>query len=231
MIAKPRPSNLNSFQAETEVKIWPTRTRASKSLLASPGFGSRSRSLGLTARRTLAPRPSASSTAPWTRARAILGTRVEAARQREDGTSLERDCALHACGERDPRKHPKHALWPKLSRSRLKYIACGVSAVWRVRSCSIGGAGPRPGTRPARPAGRPRPTRAGEEGPGAGRPGRGRRPHTNPHLELANLFRIVPRNPHRAPTEHRTDVLHTAWFDRMVRRWTRSSDEIYVWRH
>jgi hypothetical protein len=104
------------------------------------------------------------------------------------------------------------------------YIACGVSAVWRVRSCSIGGAGPRPGTRPARPAGRPRPTRAGEEGPGAGRPGRGRRPHTNPHLELANLFRITseptPRSD-RAQNRritHRMVRPHGAAVDSVIRR-------------
>ena len=79
----------------------------------------------------------------------------EAARQREDGTSLERDCALHACGERDPRKHPKNALWPKLKLSRSRLSLCRLCI-----ACPCG-AGPRPGTRPARPAGRPRPTRAG----------------------------------------------------------------------
>jgi hypothetical protein len=175
------------------------------------GLRSRSRSLGLMARRTLAPRPSASSTAPWTRARAILGTRQPVRGKMGRASSGTALCTRSASTIRENTRKTRSGRNVSLS-ARYR--------VW----CS----GPRPGTRPARPG-------AADQG----RPGRGRRvraqdgpvadagPTPTPtwnYLEPSTHTLTTPQ------TKNRPDVSRYRMV-RAVRRWTRSSDEIYVWRH
>jgi hypothetical protein len=157
------------------------------------------------ARRTLAPRPSASSTAPSGRGHEQFWARGSPSEGRWD----EPRAGLRSARVRRARsaKTPEKRALAETSRSRLG-IACGALGL---------GLGHDPHGPPA----------------DQGRPGRGRRVR-------AQDGSVADAGPTPTPTWNYTWNPHPRLTDqtlpdvsryRMVRRWTRSSDEIYVWRH